>query len=101
MSNQNKNLINPTFYIQSGKMEISTTVELDKKGRLLLPKKLREDLGKKFKVEKSITGIRLIPISKDPISDFRLATRKLQGKPLDKLKQEIKEELEKELTNHG
>lgn len=48
-----------------------TEVTLDDRGRLTIPKQLRERFGDRFHVVELQDGIKLIPIAEDPLAALR------------------------------
>lgn len=52
-------------------------VVCDDRGRILLPKDLREEYGEKFIIAKAPGEVVLIPVPKDPLKDLRELGKKL------------------------
>lgn len=48
-----------------------TEVTLDDRGRLTLPKQLRERFGDRFHVVELHDGIKLVPVAEDPLAALR------------------------------
>lgn len=48
-----------------------TDVTLDERGRLTLPKELRERHGDRYKVVELHDGVKLIPVDEDPLAALR------------------------------
>jgi len=48
-----------------------TEVTLDDRGRLTIPKQLREEYGERFQVVRLDDGIKLIPVAEDPLEALR------------------------------
>lgn len=43
---------------------------VDERGRLYLPKDIREDYGEEFRIVRLHDGIKLLPIPEDPVEDL-------------------------------
>ena len=68
------------------------SVETDDRGRIYLPKKLREKHGERFRVLDLPHRVVLIPIDEDPLYAVRSAVGDtFEGKSIDELKAEIVE----------
>lgn len=48
-----------------------TEVSTDDRGRLTLPKELRERYGDRYRIVELHDGVKLIPISEDPLASLR------------------------------
>ena len=48
-----------------------TDVTLDDRGRLTLPKELREKYGDRYRVVELHDGVKLVPVSEDPLASLR------------------------------
>lgn len=48
-----------------------STVTLDERGRVTIPKALREEYGDRYWIVEGPDGIRLIPIAEDPLDALR------------------------------
>ncbi len=46
-------------------------VALDDRGRLTIPKEIREEYGDRYRIVQLHSGIKLIPIAEDPLSALR------------------------------
>lgn len=51
--------------------EVMTDVTLDERGRLTLPKAVREEFGDRYHVVELHDGVKLIPIEEDPLAALR------------------------------
>jgi bifunctional DNA-binding transcriptional regulator/antitoxin component of YhaV-PrlF toxin-antitoxin module len=73
-----------------------TKVEMDSRGRIVIPKEYR--MGQKeYRIVKFEDSIRLIPVPEDPIEDMRERTKGLRES--DKSIEELKEEAIKDLVD--
>jgi len=71
--------------------------QVDKLGRIVLKKKIREKYGRQFIVVASDEGILLKPTSKDPFKDIDKISDKLKKYSLKELSKMGEEEAEKEV----
>lgn len=62
-------------------------VTLDDRGRLTLPKEMRERYGDRYRVVELHDGIKLVPIADDPLSALRA-----EFADVDKSAEELREE---------
>ncbi len=65
-------------------------VSLDDRGRLTLPKEVRERYGDRYHIVQLSDGIKLIPIADDPLEAFRDEFADID-KSADKLREEARE----------
>ncbi|BFI75692.1 AbrB family transcriptional regulator [Sulfurisphaera ohwakuensis] len=73
-------------------------VKIDNKGRIYLPKEIREKIdSKEFYIVELPYGIMLIPRVKDPIKTLEDEGKKLPNLDIKELKKIIREEAEKEI----
>ena len=73
------------------------TAKVDAKGRLYIPKELRDEIGKEVFLIRTPNGILIVPKPEDPISELEKLGKKLPDKPIEELKQDILKEAEREL----
>lgn len=60
----------------------------DERGRLYLPKEIRDRYGEDYRVVKMPTHVALIPIDDDPLAGLRKAVGDaLEGKDIDELRE--------------
>jgi bifunctional DNA-binding transcriptional regulator/antitoxin component of YhaV-PrlF toxin-antitoxin module len=50
---------------------MSGEVRTDKRGRVTIPKEVRNRYGEKFRLVELDSGIKLVPISDDPLEELR------------------------------
>ena len=67
-----------------------TDATLDDRGRLTLPKELRERFGDRYHVVELHDGIKLVPIDEDPLGALRRAFEDVE-KSADELRAEARE----------
>lgn len=65
-------------------------VTLDDRGRLTLPKEMRERYGDRYRVVELHDGIKLVPIAEDPLSALREEFAEVD-KSAKKLREEARE----------
>jgi bifunctional DNA-binding transcriptional regulator/antitoxin component of YhaV-PrlF toxin-antitoxin module len=63
---------------------------LDDRGRLTLPKEMRERYGDRYRVVELHNGIKLVPIAEDPLSALREEFAEVE-KSAEKLREEARE----------
>jgi len=76
-----------------------TTVSADSRGRLYIPKNIRETHGDTFRIVKLRDSIKLIPLNQDPVEGLRKSMKGLEELSTDEIKNVIEEEAEKEILN--
>ena len=77
-----------------------STVDVDSRGRVYIPKDMREDLGERFKIVKLESGIKLIPVSKDPVEGLKdalnsaedIEVEDVSSRTEEKAREEVKED---------
>jgi AbrB family looped-hinge helix DNA binding protein len=72
-------------------------VKCDERGRIYLPKSVREKLGKGFYLVEMKSGIHLIPVPDDPVKTLEEIGKKLPEKSLKELKKDIRKQAMEEL----
>ena len=65
-------------------------VTLDDRGRLTLPKEMRERYGDRYRVVELHDGIKLVPIAEDPLSALREEFADVE-KSVEELREEARE----------
>jgi len=70
---------------------------IDSKGRLYIPKKMREKLGNEVYLVEMDNGIIVIPKPKDPVKELEEIGKSLPDKPIEELKKEILKQAMEEL----
>lgn len=63
--------------------------KIDSKGRLYIPKKIREKLGREVFLVEIDDGIFVIPKPKDPVKELEEIGKKLPDKPIEEIKKDI------------
>ena len=71
--------------------------KIDSKGRLYIPKKIREKLGNEVYLVEMGNGIIVIPKPKDPVKELEEIGKSLPDKPIEELKKEILKQAMEEL----
>jgi len=75
-----------------------STVDVDSRGRIYLPKDMREEHGDKFKIVQLESGIKLIPIDEDPIEGLKKAMNSGKDVDLEDLSDKVEEAAREELS---
>lgn len=76
---------------------VKMMLKCDEKGRIYLPKHIREKLGKEFYLVETKEGIHLIPIPANPVEDLEKIGKKLPEKSIKELKEDILKQAMEEL----
>jgi len=72
-------------------------LKCDERGRIYLPKDIREKLGKEFYLVETKAGIYLIPIPANPVKDLEEIGKKLPEKSIKELRKDILKQAMEEL----
>jgi len=81
--------------------DMSGEVRTDKRGRVTIPKEVRDRYGKKFRLVELDSGIKLVPIPDDPLEELRAAaSNELREAPLDDLEEAAREEAREQASEH-
>lgn len=59
-----------------------TAATVDQRGRLYLPKEVREQFGRRFRIVRLHDSVKLIPLSETPLQGLREALAPLAGEPI-------------------
>jgi len=73
------------------------SVTVDDRGRIYIPKNIREEHGSKYKIVSLESGIKLIPIPDDPVEGLREAMNGAEDIELDDVDEIVDEEARKEI----
>lgn len=65
-----------------------TSATVDDRGRLYLPKPLRERYGERFRIVQRHDGIKLIPLPEDPVEGLRQAMPGIQEASIEELRRQ-------------
>ncbi|WP_251328733.1 AbrB/MazE/SpoVT family DNA-binding domain-containing protein [Haloplanus pelagicus] len=72
---------------------MSGEVRTDERGRVTIPKEVRDRYGKKFRLVELDSGIKLVPIPDDPLEPLRAAaSEELREASLEDLEEAAQEE---------
>lgn len=72
---------------------------VDDRGRLYLPKPLRERYGERFRIVRLHDGIKLIPVSEDPVQGLAETLSPLAEMQREELRAEIAEQAHEDLAD--
>lgn len=72
-------------------------LKCDERGRIYLPKHIREKFGEEFYLVETKEGIHLIPIPANPVEDLEKIGKKLPEKSIKELKEDILKQAAEEL----
>jgi bifunctional DNA-binding transcriptional regulator/antitoxin component of YhaV-PrlF toxin-antitoxin module len=76
-----------------------STVDVDDRGRIYVPKDVREDYGKKFRIVRLKDSIKLIPVDEDPVEGLKQAMKGLKDVPKEEIEKTVSEEAMKEIED--
>lgn len=76
-----------------------STVDVDSRGRVYIPKDMREEFGESFKVVKLDSGIKLIPLDDDPVDGLRSSMEEAEDLELDGITREAEKKAKKEVKD--
>lgn len=88
-------------YSHSLVADMSGEVRTDERGRVTIPKKVRDRYGEKFRLVELDSGIKLVPIPDDPLEELRAAASdELREAALDDLEEAAREEAREQASEH-
>lgn len=73
-----------------------STVDVDSRGRIYIPKKMREEHGEKFKIVELDSGIKLVPIDDNPVEGLKDAMNGAEDVEIEDLGSKVGEAARKE-----
>lgn len=76
---------------------VKMMLKCDERGRIYLPKHIREKLGEEFYLVETKEGIHLIPIPANPVEDLERIGKSLPKKSVKELKEDILKQAVEEL----
>jgi AbrB family looped-hinge helix DNA binding protein len=82
------------FYVKN---VVMSTVDVDSRGRVYLPKEIREKHGEKFKVIELESGIKLVPVSEDPVEGLKEAMGELKDVSPEEFEEAVREEAKEQI----
>ena len=78
-----------------------TTVATDERGRITIPKDVRERLGERYRLVELRDGIKLIPVPADPVAALRAAASpEFKAASMDDLRDAATEEAREQAGEH-
>lgn len=72
------------------------STSVDERGRIYLPKELRQEYGTRYRIVRLHDGIKLIPLSKDALAGLREARAPLAGTDIRELRREAEDAAQEE-----
>ena len=80
---------------------MSGEVRTDERGRVTIPKAVRDRYGERFRLVELDSGIKLVPIPDDPLAALRAAaSEELREASIDDLEGAAREEARKQAGEH-
>jgi bifunctional DNA-binding transcriptional regulator/antitoxin component of YhaV-PrlF toxin-antitoxin module len=74
-----------------------TEIETDSRGRVTIPKDVREKYGERYRLVELRDGVKLVPIPDDPLSALRGATSdELKEASIEEVRKAVDEEARKQ-----
>jgi bifunctional DNA-binding transcriptional regulator/antitoxin component of YhaV-PrlF toxin-antitoxin module len=81
--------------------DMSGEVRTDERGRVTIPKEVRDRYGEKFRLVELNSGIKLVPIPDDPLAELRAAASdELREASLGDLEEAAREEAREQASEH-
>jgi bifunctional DNA-binding transcriptional regulator/antitoxin component of YhaV-PrlF toxin-antitoxin module len=81
--------------------DMSGEVQTDERGRVTIPKGVRDRYGEKFRLVELDSGIKLVPIPDDPLEELRAAASdELREAALDDLEEAARKEVREQASEH-
>lgn len=78
-----------------------TEVATDERGRVTIPKKIRDRFGERYRVIELQDGIKLLPVPADPVTALREASsEELKQASMDELQNAAREEAREQTDEH-
>ena len=88
-------------YSHSIVSNMSGEVQTDERGRVTIPKEVRDRYGEKFRLVELDSGIKLVPIPDNPLEELRAAASdELREASLDDLEEAAREEAREQAGEH-
>jgi bifunctional DNA-binding transcriptional regulator/antitoxin component of YhaV-PrlF toxin-antitoxin module len=76
-------------------------VRADDRGRITIPKEVRDRYGERYRLVELDSGIKLVPIPDDPLAELRAAASDaLREASLDDLEEAAREEAREQASEH-
>lgn len=76
-------------------------ITTDERGRITIPKEVRERFGERYRLVELEDGIKLMPVPKDPLEALRnAASDELKAASMDELRETGLEEGREQATEH-
>lgn len=92
-----KDLLFPADY---GEVDV-TEVATDDRGRITIPKEMREQFGDRYRVVQLRSGIKLLPIPEDPVAALReAASEEFKEASMDELREAAHKEARGQADGH-
>ena len=80
---------------------MSGEVQTDERGRVTIPKEVRDRYGDRFRLVELDSGIKLVPIPEDPLEELRgAASDELREASLHELQEAAQEEAREQAGEH-
>ena len=79
---------------------MSTTAEADDRGRIVIPREIRDKLGDRYRIIELRDRVELIPLVDDPIEGLRSAVGDaFDGRPIAEIKRDARNAAENDALN--
>lgn len=80
---------------------VSNEVTTDDRGRVTIPKEVRDQYGERYRLVTLDSGIKLVPIPEDPLAELRAAASdELRDASLEDLERAAREEAQEQVESH-
>jgi len=74
-----------------------STVDVDSRGRVYIPKEMREEFDGTFRIVKLESGIKLVPVDEEPVGGLREATDRAEDVDIKDIGKEVDEAVKTEV----
>jgi len=76
-----------------------STVDVDKRGRVYLPKELRKTYGDSFRIVELEDGIKLVPIDEDPVEGLKKSMKGAENIELSEIGEKTEEKAREQVKD--
>lgn len=78
-----------------------TEVATDERGRITIPREMRERFGDRYRIVQLRSGIKLLPVPEDPVATLRgAASEEFREASMDELREAARREAREQVDEH-
>lgn len=79
-----------------------TEIATDERGRITIPKEMRERFGDRYRIVQLRSGIKLLPVPEDPVAALReTASEEFKGASMEEVHEAALREAHERAGDHG